>query len=70
MDRIAGSHDRVIDRIKFPSEREIEGLFREHLAAQPEFINLLDLSSHEGHYGVALETLSDARARQLVAAIR
>ncbi len=45
------------------AHREIEGLFREHLAAQPESLSLLDLSSHEDHYGVALETLSDARAR-------
>jgi len=35
----------------------------EHLQGQPEFLNLLDLSTGADHFGIALESLSDARPR-------
>jgi hypothetical protein len=57
--------------ISFPEPRDaaaegdprLDELFREHLQAQPDFLSLLDLSTRDHHYGVALETLSDARPR-------
>jgi len=57
--------------ISFPEPRDIAAesdlrlgeRFREHLQAQPEFLTLLDLSSGDHHFGVALESLSDARPR-------
>lgn len=45
------------------SDRRLEARFREHLEAQPEFLGLLDLSSGDHHFGVAMESLSDAQPR-------
>ena len=37
--------------------------FRRHLQAQPEFMSLLDLSTRDHHFGVALEAISDTPPR-------
>jgi len=52
---------------RFPEPREVAPepdprlgeRFREHLRAQPEFLGLLDLSTRDHHFGIALESLSD-----------
>ena len=54
-------------RIRFPEPRDstaesdplLGERFRAQLQAQPEFLNLLDLSTHDHHFGLALESLSD-----------
>lgn len=45
--------------IAFESDLRLGERFRAHLQAQPEFMSLLDLSTRDHHYGVALESLSD-----------
>lgn len=60
---------RLAQRIRFPEPRDIAvesdlrlgEMFRAQLQAQSEFLNLLDLSTHDHHFGVALESLSDQR---------
>ena len=46
-----------------PGRPSLGQRFAEHLNAQPEFLSLLDLSSRDHHFGVALESLSDAHPR-------
>lgn len=41
------------------SDTRLGERFRAGLSAQPEFLSLLDLSTHDHHFGVALESLSD-----------
>ncbi len=45
------------------SDLQLRGEFMEHLQGQPEFLNLLDLSTRDDHFGIALESLSDSRPR-------
>jgi hypothetical protein len=45
------------------SDPQLRGEFMEHLQGQPEFLNLLDLSTGADHFGIALESLSDSRPR-------
>ena len=45
------------------SDPQLRGEFMEHLQGQPEFLNLLDLSTRDDHFGIALESLSDSRPR-------
>ena len=59
----------LIQRIRFPEPRDLATesdpllgeRFRAQLQAQPEFLNLLDLSTQDHHFGVALESLSEQR---------
>ena len=45
------------------SDPDLGRRFAGHLDAQPEFLSLLDLSTRDHHFGVALESLSDQRPR-------
>jgi hypothetical protein len=62
---------RLERAVQFPEPREVpededstlRALFDRHLGSQFEFLNLLDLSSHDHHFGVALETPSDQQPR-------
>ncbi len=45
------------------SDQQLRGEFMEHLQGQPEFLNLLDLSTGADHFGIALESLSDSLPR-------
>jgi hypothetical protein len=42
-----------------PDEQALDSAFRGHLQSQPEFLRMLDLSSHEHLFGVAFESPSD-----------
>jgi hypothetical protein len=58
---------RLMRPVAFPEPRDLRRdndsrlreRFNEHLAAQTEVLSLLDLSSNDQHFGVALESLSD-----------
>jgi hypothetical protein len=43
--------------------RELRDQFDRHLQSHPEFLSLLDLSSNDHYFGVALEMLSDQNVR-------
>ena len=57
--------------IRFPIQQDIADesdlrlgeQFRRHLQAQPEFLSLLDLSTRDHHFGVALEAIADSPPR-------
>ena len=58
-------------RIPYPEPRELPaesdanlgGRFSQQINGQPEFLSLLDLSSQDHHFGIALESLSDQQPR-------
>lgn len=60
-------HTQLERTIPFPEPRYIteesdlrlREMFHQHLQSQPEFLSLLDLSTRDHHFGVALESLSD-----------
>ena len=62
---------RLEHGIRFPEPQDIAEesdprlgeQFRHHLQAQPEFMSLLDLSTRDHHFGVALEAISDTPPR-------
>ena len=70
-DKPATVQAQLEKQISFPEPRDfpedsdpqLRGEFMEHLQGQPEFLNLLDLSTRDDHFGIALESLSDSRPR-------
>ena len=62
---------RLEQGVRFPNQQDIADesdprlgeLFRHHLQAQPEIMSLLDLSTRDHHFGVALEAISDSPPR-------
>ena len=66
-DEVPALQSRLEQAIRFPEPQDIAAesdtrlgeQFRHHLQAQPELMSLLDLSTRDHHFGVALESLSD-----------